>query len=37
MVNSVCGCAGGTRPAAIHALNYDKLPDQVLTVFAGPG
>ena len=36
MVNSVCGCAGGiARPAAIHSLNYDKLPDQVLTVFAG--
>ena len=36
MVNSVCGCAGGiARPAAIHALNYDKRPDQLLTVFAG--
>lgn len=36
MVNSVCGCAGGiARPAAKHALNYDKLPDQLLTVFAG--
>lgn len=36
MVNSVCGCAGGiARPAAKHALNYDKLPNQLLTVFAG--
>lgn len=36
MVNSVCGCAGGiARPAAKHALNYDKLPSQLLTVFAG--
>lgn len=36
MVNSVCGCAGGiARPAAIHSLNYDKRPDQLLTVFAG--
>ena len=36
MVNSVCGCAGGiARPAAKHVLNYDKMPDQLLTVFAG--
>ncbi|MBE7359107.1 bacilliredoxin BrxB [Staphylococcus epidermidis] len=36
MVNSVCGCAGGiARPAAAHALHYDKLPQQLLTVFAG--
>src|SRR5699024_3448403 len=36
MINSVCGCAGGiARPAAKHALNYDKLPTQLLTVFAG--
>lgn len=36
MVNSVCGCAGGVaRPAAQHALHYDKLPDQLVTVFAG--
>ncbi|MDW3896506.1 BrxA/BrxB family bacilliredoxin [Staphylococcus saprophyticus] len=36
MVNSVCGCAGGiARPAAIHALHYDKLPDRLVTVFAG--
>jgi putative YphP/YqiW family bacilliredoxin len=36
MINSVCGCAGGVaRPAAAHALHYDKLPDQLVTVFAG--
>lgn len=36
MVNSVCGCAGGiARPAAYHAVNYDKRPDQLVTVFAG--
>ena len=36
MINSVCGCAGGVaRPAAAHALHYDKLPDHLVTVFAG--
>ena len=36
MINSVCGCAGGiARPAAQHALHYDKLPNQLVTVFAG--
>ncbi|MCQ6273770.1 BrxA/BrxB family bacilliredoxin [Bacillus sp. V3B] len=36
MINSICGCAGGiARPAAGHALNYDKRPDQLVTVFAG--
>ncbi|MDJ1111251.1 MULTISPECIES: BrxA/BrxB family bacilliredoxin [Macrococcus] len=36
MINSVCGCAGGiARPAAAHAVHYDKLPDQLVTVFAG--
>lgn len=36
MVNSVCGCAGGiARPAATHTLHYDKLPDRLVTVFAG--
>lgn len=36
MVNSVCGCAGGiARPAAAHAVHYDKLPDRLVTVFAG--
>ncbi|ATH92314.1 hypothetical protein ACH95_20225 [Bacillus glycinifermentans] len=36
MVNSVCGCAGGiARPAAYHAVHYDKRPDHLVTVFAG--
>lgn len=36
MVNSVCGCAGGiARPAASHAVHYDKRPDHLVTVFAG--
>ncbi len=36
MVNSVCGCAGGiARPAAAHAVHYDKKPDHLVTVFAG--
>ncbi|MGZ9517797.1 bacilliredoxin BrxB [Staphylococcus epidermidis] len=36
MVNSVCGCAGGiARPAAAHALHYDKSPQRLVTVFAG--
>ncbi|WP_025784697.1 BrxA/BrxB family bacilliredoxin [Sporosarcina sp. D27] len=36
MVNSVCGCAGGiARPAALHAIHYDKRPDHLVTVFAG--
>lgn len=36
MVNSVCGCAGGiARSAAAHALHYDKLPQRLVTVFAG--
>ena len=29
MVNSVCG------PAASHAVHYDKLPQRLVTVFAG--
>lgn len=36
MINSVCGCAGGiARPAALHAIHYDKRPDHLYTVFAG--
>lgn len=36
MVNSVCGCAGGiARPAAAYVVNYEKKPDQFVTVFAG--
>jgi putative YphP/YqiW family bacilliredoxin len=36
LVNSTCGCAGGVaRPAAVNAINYDKRPDHLVTVFAG--
>ncbi|HHY73122.1 MAG TPA: BrxA/BrxB family bacilliredoxin [Bacillus bacterium] len=36
LINSVCGCAGGlARPAAAHAIHYDKVPDHMVTVFAG--
>ena len=36
MINSVCGCAGGVaRPAAAHAVHFDKRPDHLVTVFAG--
>jgi putative YphP/YqiW family bacilliredoxin len=36
VVNSICGCsAGGARPAVAMALQHQKLPNQVVTVFAG--
>lgn len=36
VVNSVCGCAaGGARPAVAIALQNDKIPDHLYTVFAG--
>jgi putative YphP/YqiW family bacilliredoxin len=36
LINSVCGCAGGiARPAAAHAVHFDKRPDNLVTVFAG--
>lgn len=36
VVNSVCGCAAGSaRPGVIQALNNDKKPNQLATVFAG--
>ncbi|MFD1676879.1 BrxA/BrxB family bacilliredoxin [Alicyclobacillus fodiniaquatilis] len=36
VVNSVCGCAGGiARPGVAMALENDKLPDRLVTVFAG--
>lgn len=36
LINSVCGCAGGlARPAAIHAINQEVKPDNLVTVFAG--
>ena len=36
VVNSVCGCAaGGLRPGVRIALESDKLPEKITTVFAG--
>ena len=36
VVNSVCGCAArNARPAVAMALQGDKKPDQLTTVFAG--
>lgn len=36
IVNSVCGCAAGAaRPAVKTAINNEKLPDNLVTVFAG--
>ncbi len=36
VINSVCGCAAAhARPAAKMALQNDKTPDKITTVFAG--
>ena len=36
VINSVCGCAAGNaRPAVKIALENEKLPDNLFTVFAG--
>lgn len=36
VVNSVCGCAAGNaRPGVKIAIEHDKLPDRMYTVFAG--
>src|ERR1041384_2018077 len=36
VVNSICGCAAGkARPGVALALQHEKKPDQVATVFAG--
>lgn len=36
IVNSVCGCAAGkARPGIALALQSEKRPDRVITVFAG--
>ena len=36
VINSVCGCAAGNaRPAVKIALDNQKLPDKLTTVFAG--
>jgi putative YphP/YqiW family bacilliredoxin len=35
-INSVCGCAAGSaRPAVSLALQNDRIPDNIYTVFAG--
>lgn len=36
VVNSVCGCAGGiARPGITRALQHERIPDHLTTVFAG--
>ena len=36
VVNSVCGCAAGAaRPAVKDAVNNEKKPERMVTVFAG--
>jgi putative YphP/YqiW family bacilliredoxin len=36
VINSVCGCAAGAcRPGVMLALQHDKIPDNMVTVFAG--
>lgn len=36
VINSVCGCAAGTmRPGVILSTKHNKLPDNLVTVFAG--
>jgi len=36
MINSVCGCAAGSaRPGVSLALQHNKIPDKLFTVFAG--
>ena len=36
VVNSICGCAAGkARPGIVMALEHERRPDVVATVFAG--
>lgn len=36
VINSVCGCAAGAaRPGIAMALQHKRIPDQLVTVFAG--
>lgn len=36
VVNSVCGCAAGSaRPGIRIAIRHEKVPDHIVTVFAG--
>ena len=36
MINSVCGCAAGNaRPGVALALQHERIPDRLVTAFAG--
>lgn len=36
VVNSICGCAAGNaRPGVARAMRNEKLPERIVTVFAG--
>ena len=36
VINSVCGCAAGSlRPGVIKAVTHSKVPNKLVTVFAG--
>ena len=36
VVNSICGCAAGmARPGVAQALQNDRVPDRLYTIFAG--
>ena len=36
VINSVCGCAAGSmRPGVIKSVQHSKLPQNLITVFAG--
>jgi putative YphP/YqiW family bacilliredoxin len=36
MINSVCGCAAaGARPGVALALQHERIPDRLVTAFAG--
>ncbi len=36
VINSVCGCAAGTmRPGVLASTKHNKLPNKMVTVFAG--
>lgn len=36
VINSVCGCAAGSmRPGVLQSINHSKLPNKMVTVFAG--
>lgn len=36
VINSVCGCAAGSmRPGVLQSIKHNKLPNKMVTVFAG--